>query len=122
MSGGSDTAPGPSDSLETRVVRRKLSELTLLEGHENARYMKAAQFNRLVDNLKRDGVLTSSPLIYKNTVRSGNHRVAAAIKAGIAEADCIELLGDVSEERVIGIQLAHNAINGQDDPNILSTI
>lgn len=50
MSGGSDTAPGPSDSLETRVVRRKLSELTLLEGHENARYMKAAQFNRLVDN------------------------------------------------------------------------
>jgi hypothetical protein len=103
-------------------VRRRLADLKLLEGHENARYMKAAQFQLLVENLKRDRVLTSSPLIYRDIVRSGNHRVQAAVKAGIEEADCLELVGEYSDERVLAIQLSHNAINGEDDPNILSTL
>jgi hypothetical protein len=105
----------------------KLADLRLLEGHENARYMKAAQFQQLVENLRADGVLTSTPLVYKSVVRSGNHRVAAGLKAGIVEADVIELLGErhgtelrgIPEERLLALQLAHNAINGDDDPNIL---
>jgi hypothetical protein len=108
--------------LEQRSVKLRLKDLKILEGHENARYMKAPQFQRLVDNLKRDGILTSAPLVYRGVVRSGNHRVQAAIKAGIEQADCLELLGEIPEERVIAIQLAHNAINGEDDPAILGKL
>ena len=109
-----------SDSLaglETRVVRQKLTELRHLEG--NARFMKAEQFNQLVANLARDGVLTSAPLIYRGEVLSGNHRVQAAIKAGIAEADCIEILSELTPSRRRAIALSHNAIVGMDDPSQL---
>ena len=108
--------------LDIRPVRCKLSDLRLLDGHENARYMKAAQFQQLVENLKADGVLTSTPLIHKGVIRSGNHRVQAALKAGIAEGWCLELVGDYPPARLLAIQLSHNAIAGEDDPSILATL
>lgn len=104
------------------MVRRKLADLRILASEENARYMRAEQFNQLVANLKRDGVLTSFPLIYQGTVLSGNHRVQAAIKAGIEESDCIEIVGELTEERRLAIQLSHNAITGEDDPSLLSLL
>lgn len=128
MSGISDSARStaaqalPEEPLETRLVRVKLRDLKLLEGHQNARYMRAAQFERLVMNIKRDGVLTSAPLVYRGIVRSGNHRVQAGIEAGVEEADAIEILGDVSEDRLLAIQLSHNAITGEDDPTTLATL
>lgn len=84
--------------------------------------MAEPEFNRLVDNLKRDGVLTSLPLVYRDEVLSGNHRVQAAMKADIAEADVIEILSELSEEQQRAIQLSHNALTGKDDPNILREI
>jgi hypothetical protein len=84
--------------------------------------MAEPEFNRLVANLKRDGVLTSLPLVYRGEVLSGNHRVQAAIKAGIVEADCIEITSDLSEQQQRAIQLSHNALTGKDDPNILREI
>lgn len=110
-------AAADGDKLETRVVRRKLKELRLLD--INARYMTAAQFGRLVANLRRDAVLTSTPLIYRDRVLSGNHRVQAAIEAGIEEADCLEIVTELSPERETAIALSHNAITGQDDLSIL---
>ena len=73
------TASGGNGTLQTRVVRRRLADLTLLK--KNARFMRPDQFNRLVDNLRRDGVLTSLPLVFDGVVYSGNHRVKAALKA-----------------------------------------
>jgi len=114
--------------LETALRRRRLSDLTQLGaevGQENARFMKPAQFKRLVENLRRDGVLTSAPLVGRMEddarlfVISGNHRVAAAIEAGIDEADCIEVLAPLSRERFTAVQLSHNAIEGEDDPAAL---
>jgi hypothetical protein len=101
-------------------VRRKLTELKPLE--ENARFMPPEEFANLVENLRADGKLTSTPLIYRDKILSGNHRTGAAIKAGIDEADCLEILTEISEERQVAIQLAHNAINGTDDPNILAKL
>ncbi len=109
--------------LETRDVRVKLRDLKLLSEGENARFMPEAEFNQLVENLKADGVLTSAPLIYEGVVLSGNHRVMAAIKAGIDEALAIEILSKggkpLKKADKIAIQLSHNSINGRDDPNIL---
>jgi hypothetical protein len=115
--------------LQTRIVRRRLRNLKLLD--KNARYMRAPVFQQLVDNITRDGVLTQLPTIHEDVVLSGNHRVQAAIKAGLEEADCIEVLGELgdgevlkalSHERAVAIQLSHNALTGEDDPNMLAAL
>jgi hypothetical protein len=116
-------------NLITRIVRCKLRDLKLLE--KNARYMKAPVFNQLVENIRKDGVLTSVPTIHNGEVLSGNHRVQAGIKAGILETDCLEIVGQIGEgqrvamlqrERRVAIQLSHNAISGDDDPNLLNEL
>ena len=110
--------------MQTRVIRARLSELKLLE--KNARYMKGPQFNRLVENIRRDGCLTSFPLVHRDgealVVVSGNHRVSAAIKAGIEESDVIEVTSPLTRQQFVALQLSHNAIAGQDDPNILRSL
>jgi hypothetical protein len=111
---------GSADKLITRVVNRSLAELRMAK--KNARYMPEAEFNLLVSNLKRDGLLTSLPLIYRDEVLSGNHRVQAALKAGITHADVIEILSDLSDDRRLAIQLSHNALTGRDDPTTLREI
>jgi ParB-like chromosome segregation protein Spo0J len=58
--------------------------------------MKAPQFKRLVENIRRDGVLTQLPLVYRGRILSGNHRVRAAIEAGLTEIEWQDLLGEHS--------------------------
>ena len=99
------------------MVEKKLRGLKLLE--KNARYMQPDQFQRLVANIRDDGCLTTAPLIHEDRVLSGNHRVQAAIEAGIETADCIEIVSPLTGEQRIAIQLSHNAIEGEDDPNTL---
>lgn len=110
--------------MQTRVIRARLDSLTLLE--KNARYMKGPQFNQLVANIKRDGCLTSFPLVHREGERlvvvSGNHRVSAAMKAGIEESDLIEVTTPLTREQFVALQLSHNAIVGQDDPNTLRSL
>jgi hypothetical protein len=88
--------------------------------------MKGPQFERLVENIRRDGVLTSFPLVHREgkalEVISGNHRVSAAIKAGIEESDVIEVTTPLTRQQFVALQLSHNAIAGQDDPNILRSL
>ncbi|MDE9629214.1 ParB N-terminal domain-containing protein [Citrobacter freundii] len=103
--------------IETAIRRVALAELKLLE--KNAHYMDSDEFTRLVNNIKKDGVLTSLPVVYRGTVLSGNHRTQAAIKAGLEEADVIEIVSELSEDEQKAIQLSHNAIKGKDDSNIL---
>ena len=106
----------------------------MLEGRQNARYMTAEQINRLASNLRRDGVLTSSILVFRplpeNTqfyrpdndrpvVLSGNHRNEAAIMADLSTVPVIEILSPLTDEQAIAIQLSHNAIEGQDDASVL---
>ncbi|MDQ5909137.1 MAG: hypothetical protein QG599_1231 [Pseudomonadota bacterium] len=115
--------------LKTHVERRALREVSLLSaasGHENARFMPKRQFNRLVENIRRDGVLTSAPLIGQSVdepgrwyVLSGNHRVEAALAAGLTEADCIVITEPLTTQQFVALQLSHNAIEGEDDPAIL---
>ena len=77
-------------------------------------------------NLKRDGILTSLPLVRPLRdgfeVISGNHRVQAAVAAGIIESDVIVVTSELSREQFLGLQLSHNAIVGQDDPSILKSL
>jgi len=84
--------------------------------------MTPQEFSQLVANIKHDGKLMGVPVVYRGEVLSGNHRVRAAIKAGIEEADVLDVLTELTEERRLAIQLSQNAINGKDDPNILAQL
>ena len=99
-------------------------ELVLLD--VNARYMTGDQFQTLVANVKKDGHLTSAPLVWNNEgdriVLSGNHRVKAAIAAGIESIGWLEIDQPLERQRQIALQLSHNAVTGQDDPAILKAL
>jgi hypothetical protein len=111
--------------ITTRVVRMKLRDLKLLD--LNARYMRHETFATLVANLRRDGMLTSVPFACldddgRYLVLSGNHRVKAAIEAGIEEADVLVTDDDLDRQRRVAIQLSHNALTGEDDPATLKAL
>jgi len=93
---------------------------------QNARYMKHEEFTRLVENVRKDGKLTSAPFLCKEgdtyLCLSGNHRTRAAIEAGLKEIVCLATDDPLSEEQKIAIQLSHNAITGQDDPATLKAL
>jgi len=100
-------------------------ELHLLD--KNARYMKAEQFQALVENVKKDGNLSSLPLCYRENggkllVLSGNHRTMAARQAGLEQILVMVVADEKSDDEKLGIQLSHNAICGQDDLVILKEL
>ncbi|MEW6115646.1 MAG: ParB/Srx family N-terminal domain-containing protein [Nitrospirota bacterium] len=97
-------------------------ELTLLE--KNARYMTHEMFQNLVTNIKRDGGLSSLPLVYyekdgRKIVLSGNHRVQAAVAAEVPWILILRIDRELSRQEQVAIQLSHNAIEGKDDPVVL---
>lgn len=112
-------------TFDTRIGMIDPRELVLLE--QNARFMRHEQFARLVENVKRDKALTSVPLAAlmddgRYEVLSGNHRTAAAIEAGLTEISVMFIDEVLPEQQRRAIQLAHNAIAGEDDPAILQAI
>ncbi|MEU0770531.1 hypothetical protein [Streptomyces albogriseolus] len=110
------------------IVRRDPRALKRLE--VNARFMRKEQYDRLVRNIKRDGCLTSLPLIWsedgadegQELILSGNHRADASVDAGLDEIDCMLIVGPMSQARRIGLQLSHNAIAGEDDMATLALL
>jgi rRNA maturation endonuclease Nob1 len=113
------------EGLHTEIRRLPLADLK--PQPRNARYMRHEQFQRLVANLKRDGVLTSVPLVDTElNLLSGHHRVKAALEAGIVEADVMVAWradGEpLTRKQIVGLQLSHNSIAGEDDPATLKEL
>ncbi|MFF0395185.1 ParB N-terminal domain-containing protein [Streptomyces sp. NPDC005248] len=115
-------------ALRPRLVRRDPSSLQLLP--VNARFMRKEEYDRLVENVRRDGCLTSVPLVYsggeyeegRELVLSGNHRTMAAVDAGIDAIDVMLIEEHLDEQQLIAIQLSHNSIAGEDDPATLKQL
>lgn len=121
--------------IETRTIRINPRELKLLD--VNARYMRHEVYQRLIQNIQRDGGLTgntpfawrvhdddtqtpSEPPVY--LVLSGNHRVKASIDAGLDTIEVTVTDDYLTPDRRKAIQLSHNALTGEDDPAVLKTI
>lgn len=112
-------------TISTRIIRIDPRELKLLD--LNARYMKHEEYNRLVENIRRDGCLTSVPLACledngQYLVLSGNHRTKAAMDAGLEAIDIMVTDDPLPKNRRLALQLAHNSIVGKDDPAILKQL
>lgn len=100
-------------------------EIKLLD--MNARYMKHEEFCRLVDNVRRDGQLSSAPFLCRDDdgrwlCLSGNHRTQAAVEAGLQKIICLATDDPLTKDQRIAIQLSYNAIAGQDDPATLKLL
>lgn len=111
-----------SQKLNTEIKRLPLQDLQRQE--LNARFMRGETFRTLVDNLRKDGVLTSAPTVNKLAdgrykILSGHHRVAAAIEAGLLETDCVVVLDELTRSQELALVLSHNSLSGEDDPSTL---
>lgn len=100
----------------------------LILPERNARYFPAEKFQRLVDNIRADKVLSQWPFVWRDPdnddlhVLSGSHRVRAAIAAGLEQIDWTECDEPLSPGRRRAIQVSHNELVGNDDPAILDEL
>ena len=111
--------------MNVYVVELDPREIKLLD--LNARYMRHEEFKQLVENIRRDGQLTSTPFVCKESdgrylCLSGNHRTKAAIEAGLDKIVCLATDDNLTDDQKTAIQLSQNAIAGQDDPATLKLL
>lgn len=98
----------------------------LLEQDVNARIMPKTMFDRLTRNISRWNRLESLPLCALTDrgleIVSGHHRVRAARAADMMEIWVLVDVTGLTRDQIRAKQVAHNAIQGQDDPTILRAI
>ena len=108
-------------ATSVRMAVVPIAQCDFLE--KNARFMRAEQYRQLVENIRRDGCLTSVPFAIRQGDRykilSGNHRVKAAQDAGLTDIPVLYTDQELTHAQQVAIQLSHNAIAGQDDMAIL---
>lgn len=99
----------------------------------NAHFMNKRMYDQLVANIQKDGNLGSLPFCWHErqvdpetgeegtviNILSGHHRVQAAADAGVETVLYLYTDADLTAAERTAIQLAHNAINGEDDLGIL---
>jgi ParB-like chromosome segregation protein Spo0J len=104
----------------------KVHPSTLREQDVNARSMPKAMFERLTGTIARDKRLESLPLCAKTErgleIIAGHHRVRAATAAGISEMFVLVDVTGLTRSQIAAKQLAHNAIEGQDNEQLLAEI
>lgn len=92
----------------------------------NARTMPPEMFDRLVANIGKENRLESLPFTVKREnyfeMISGHHRLRAARTAGITEIMVLADTRDLDRSRVVAKQLAHNAIEGIDDQEVIKRL
>lgn len=99
---------------------------SLKELDKNAHFMTHEMFQNLVANIQKDGALASVPFCWFDGttyhVLSANHRVKAAVAAGVPRILILYDDRPLSRQERVAIQLSHNSINGKDDPAILKDL
>lgn len=104
----------------------------------NARYMRHETYQQLVANIQTDQVLTQDPFcaywgyfteldqiqvdaegVPVLEVLSGNHRVKAAVAAGLEQITVKLWVKPLDQQKRLAMQLSHNALVGEDDPVLL---
>lgn len=109
-----------------KIAEVQLSDIKLVK--KNAHFMSNDTFNALVNNIRRDGQLSSVPFCVKHkdgtyTVVSGNHRTQAAKMAGLTSIHVMYIEEEnTTNDWLLATQLSHNSIVGQDDAELLKQL
>ena len=99
----------------------------LKEQKKNARVMSNKMFARLRDDIGGDKRLESMPFCHVNEkgqfeIISGHHRARAARMASVNHIYVLVDPKTLTRDQVVSKQLAHNAIAGQDDQQMLAEL
>lgn len=98
----------------------------LREQDVNARSMSKEMFDRLQSTVGRDERLEALPFTALTEagieIVSGHHRVRAARAAEMTEIYVLVDVTGLTPDQIKAKQLAHNAIEGQDDPELVKRI
>lgn len=97
----------------------------LKEQDINARIMQDDKFKQLVMNIKKRGMVESIPFcVYTDKIEivSGHHRVKASKEAGLKIIPVLLDITGLNKSQIVAKQLAHNAIAGEDDKDVLKQL
>ena len=112
--------------LEDGICIARADIDSLREQDLNARVMDDVKFDQLVANIEKRGTLEQLPygVLTDRGVEivSGHHRTRAARKAGLDHINILLDRSKLSRSSIAAKQLAHNAIEGTDDPDMLKKI
>ena len=108
------------------LIIAKVNIDSVREQDINARIMKREMQDQLTSNIKNRGQLESLPLLAEKDgvleIISGHHRIKSARAAGMKEIVVIIDVSGLSRSKIAAKQLAHNAISGFDDQDVLKEI
>lgn len=112
--------------MGTGLVFSRIEINVLKEQDKNARIQPNEMMNQLTENIKNRGQLESIPFCAysqgKVQIISGHHRVRAAKAAGLKKIYVLIDINELTQSNVAAKQIAHNAINGFDDNDVLREI
>jgi ParB-like chromosome segregation protein Spo0J len=104
----------------------KVPPSALREQDVNARSMPKAMFERLARTIARDKRLESLPLCSRTEsgleIISGHRRTRAATAVGLSEIFVLVDVTGLTRSQIAAKQLAHNAIEGTDNEQLLAEI
>lgn len=113
--------------MQDKWEYRKI-DLSLVDDAEtNANVMSEEMFNDLCESIGLSG-MSSVPSCYRKedgryTIISGHHRVKAARKLGYKELGFLWTdKKNLTQDEIIGLQLSHNSIHGEDNKAILKKL
>lgn len=111
--------------LENGLELWRVNIDSLREQDRNANVMSKKHFDLLMKTIKRDGRLEQLPFCMFNAKKeqleiiSGHHRVRASRMADKTHIFALVETNQLTKAQVVTKQLAHNAIRGEDDKNLL---
>ena len=98
----------------------------LREQDVNGRILPAGDHNTLVNNIRKRGKLESVPYCAWTQGRveivSGHHRIRAAREAGLSDTLVLVDESGLSRSEIVAKQLAHNRLQGVDDPETIKQL
>lgn len=112
--------------LQPGLSVAKIKTDHLREQDINAHTMPAMMFRQLTANIEDRGMLESLPFCAmvegRIEVVSGHHRKRAARAAGVEDLIILLDTTGLTRDQIRAKQLAHNSINGIDDPQVVKQI
>lgn len=114
--------------MGNNLVLCKGSPFELQEQKINARVMTPEAQARLTENIKKDKRLEQLPFAVmredgSHDLISGHHRKRSAVAAGLGEIYWLaDTRSDMTASTVAAKQVAHNSIQGEDDPETLKLL
>ena len=104
-------------------------DITLIdEASANANQMSQEAFDRLKENIRLTGGLSSAIGCYRKSdgrfvILSGHHRYRACVQLRFKEVPVIYAEeSDLTKDEIIALQLSHNSLHGEDNKGILKRL